>query len=188
MSVQSLDRGLVILDRDGVINHDSEAFIKNEQEWHPIPGSVEAIAALTRAGFTLAVASNQSGIARGLFDQLALDRMHAKMLGLIRDAGGHISRIVVCPHGPDEGCDCRKPKPGMLEQLARHFETSLVGVPVIGDALRDLEAAAAVGARPILVRTGKGRNTEAALPERYAGVPVYDDLAAAARALIAEAA
>ena len=186
MSAGSLGKGLVILDRDGVINHDSAAFIKNETEWRPIPGSVEAIAALTKAGFTLAVASNQSGIARGLFDQRALDRMHEKMLGLVREAGGHISRIVTCPHGPDDACDCRKPKPGMLEQLARHFDTSLAGVPVIGDSLRDLEAAAAVGAMPMLVRTGKGRDTEAALPERFAGVAVYDDLAAAARALIGE--
>ena len=188
MSAESLGKGLVILDRDGVINRDSAAFIKNEAEWQPIPGSIGAIAALSQAGFTLAVASNQSGIARGLFDQSALDRMHAKMLRLVHDAGGRISRIVICPHGPDDACDCRKPKPGMLVQLARHFDTSLDGVPVIGDALRDLEAAAAVGARPILVRTGKGHDTEAALPDRFAGVPVYDDLAAAARALIGEVA
>ena len=171
-----------------MINHDSEAFIKNEDEWRPIPGSLEAIAALTKAGFTLAIASNQSGIARGLFDQAALDAMHAKMLGLVHEAGGHISRIVFCPHGPNEGCDCRKPRPGLLEQLAKHFDTSLAGVPVVGDALRDLEAAAAAGARPVLVRSGKGRKTEAALPERFAGVAVYDDLAAAARALIDEVA
>jgi D-glycero-D-manno-heptose 1,7-bisphosphate phosphatase len=188
MQTENLGKGLVILDRDGVINHDSNAFIKNEDEWRPIPGSLEAIAALTKAGFTLAVASNQSGIARGLFDQDALDAMHSKMLRLVHEAGGHISRIVICPHGPDDGCDCRKPKPGMLLQLARHFDTSLAGVPVIGDALRDLEAAAAVGARPMLVRSGKGRGTEAALPERFSGVPVYDDLTAAARALIDEAA
>lgn len=188
MSGESLGKGLVILDRDGVINHDSADFIKNEDEWRPIPGSLDAIAALTREGFTLAVASNQSGLARGLFDQSVLDAMHAKMLRLVHDAGGHISRVVVCPHGPDDGCDCRKPKPGLLEQLARHFDTSLEGVPVIGDSLRDLQAAAAVGARPILVRSGKGRKTEAALPEAFAGVPVFDDLAAAARALIDEAA
>jgi len=188
MRAESLGKGLVILDRDGVINHDSDAFIKNEDEWRPISGSLEAIAALTGAGFTLAVASNQSGIARGLFDQEALDAMHAKMLGLVHAAGGHISRIVICPHGPDDGCDCRKPEPGMLRQLARHFDTALEDVPVIGDSLRDLEAAAAVGARPILVRSGKGRSTEAALPARFADVPVYDDLAAAARALIDEAA
>lgn len=188
MSAESLGKGLVILDRDGVINHDSAAFIKSEDEWQPIPGSLDAIAALTGAGFTLAVASNQSGIARGLFGQDTLDAMHAKMLSLVHEAGGHISRIVICPHGPDDDCECRKPKPGMLEQLARHFDTSLDGVPVIGDSLRDLEAAAAVGARPILVRSGKGRKTEAELPPRLADVPVYDDLAAAARALIDEAA
>jgi len=188
MSGESLGKGLVILDRDGVINHDSAAFIKNEDEWQPIPGSLDAIAALTKAGFTLAVASNQSGLARGLFDQQALDAMHAKMLRLIHDAGGRISRIVFCPHGPDDACDCRKPKPGLLEQLARHFDTSLEGVAVVGDSLRDLQAAAAVGARPILVRSGKGRETEAALPKQFADVPVYDDLAAAARALIDEAA
>ena len=186
MSGAALGKGLIILDRDGVINHDSENFIKSEDEWQPIPGSLAAIAALTQAGFTLAVASNQSGIARGLFDQRTLDAMHAKMLGLINEAGGHISRIVICPHGPDDGCDCRKPRPGMLQQLAQHFDTSLAGVPVIGDALRDLEAAAAVDARPILVRSGKGERTEAALPERFTGVPVYDDLAEAARVLIDE--
>jgi D-glycero-D-manno-heptose 1,7-bisphosphate phosphatase len=188
MSGADLRKGLIILDRDGVINHDSAAFIKSEDEWWPIPGSLEAIAALTKAGFTLAIASNQSGIARGLFDQAALDAMHAKMLRLVHEAGGRISRIVFCPHGPDDGCDCRKPRPGLLEQLARHFDTSLTGVPVVGDSLRDLEAAAAVGARPILVRSGKGRRTEAALPERFASVAIYDDLAAAARALIDEAA
>lgn len=188
MSGTGLGKGLIILDRDGVINHDSEEFIKSEDEWRPIPGSLEAIAALTQAGFTLAIASNQSGIARGLFDQRTLDAMHAKMLGLVHEAGGHISRIVFCPHGPNEGCDCRKPRPGLLEQLAKHFDTSLAGVPVVGDALRDLEAAAAAGARPVLVRSGKGRKTEAALPERFAGVAVYDDLAAAARALIDEVA
>jgi len=184
MSAARLGRGLIILDRDGVINHDSDAFIKDADEWQPLPGSIEAIAALSGAGFTLAVASNQSGIARGLFDQRALDAMHHKMHALVDAAGGRISNVVICPHGPDDGCDCRKPKPGLLEQLARHFETSLVGVPVIGDSLRDLEAAAAVDARPILVRTGKGARTEDALPERFANVAVYDDLAAAALALL----
>jgi D-glycero-D-manno-heptose 1,7-bisphosphate phosphatase len=187
MNAASLGRGLVILDRDGVINRDSDKFIKNADEWQPLPGSIEAVAALSGGGFTLAVASNQSGIARGLFDQVALDAMHHKMLELIDAAGGRVGKIVICPHGPDDGCDCRKPRPGLLEQLASHFETSLVGVPVIGDSLRDLEAAAAVDAKPILVRTGKGERTEAALPERFANVAVYDDLAAAAHALLAEA-
>jgi D-glycero-D-manno-heptose 1,7-bisphosphate phosphatase len=182
MTATRLGKGLIILDRDGVINHDSDAFIKNADEWRPLPGSIEAIAALSGGGFTLAVASNQSGIA----DQRALDAMHDKMHELVDAAGGRISNIVICPHGPDDGCDCRKPKPGLLEQLAQHFETSLAGVPVIGDSLRDLEAAAAVDARPILVRTGKGTRTEAALPERFANVAVYDDLAAAARALLGE--
>ena len=188
MSGKGLGSGLIILDRDGVINYDSAEFIKSEDEWQPIPGSLEAIASLTDAGFTLAIASNQSGIARGFFDQDTLDAMHAKMLRLVHEAGGRISRIVICPHGPDDDCDCRKPRPGMLEQLADHFDTSLAGVPVIGDALRDLQAAAAVGARPILVRSGKGRKTETELPEQFSHVPVYDDLAAAARALITEGA
>ena len=187
MGDAELGQGLVILDRDGVINRDSEEFIKNTEEWKPLPGSIEAIAALTRAGFTLAVASNQSGIARGLFDQAALDAMHHKMLALVDAAGGRINKIAICPHGPDEGCDCRKPRPGLLEQLADYFETPLAGVPVIGDALRDLEAAAAVGASPILVRSGKGARTENALPERFANIPVYDDLRAAAEELIEEA-
>jgi D-glycero-D-manno-heptose 1,7-bisphosphate phosphatase len=188
MSAERLGKGLIILDRDGVINEDSDAYIKNPDEWRPLPGSLEAIAALSSAGYTLAVASNQSGLARGFFDQRALDAMHRKMHELVDGAGGRISKIVVCPHGPDDGCNCRKPLPGLLEQLANHFETSLAGVPVIGDSLRDLEAAAAVGASPVLVRSGKGSRTEKALPERFAAIPVYDDLAGAARALIEEAA
>ena len=184
MSRNGLGNGLVILDRDGVINHDSDEYIKSADEWQPLPGSIGAIAELSSKGFTVAVASNQSGLARGLFDQVALDDMHQKMLRLVDDAGGRISKIVICPHGPDDGCDCRKPLPGLLEQLGRHFHTDLAGVPVIGDALRDLEAAAAVGAQPILVRTGKGRGTEEALPERFARVPIFDDLAGAARALL----
>ena len=187
MNAASLGRGLVILDRDGVINRDSDAFIKNTAEWRPLPGAIEAIAALSGGGFTLAVATNQSGIARGLFNQGALDAMHHKMIELVDAAGGRINKTVICPHGPDDGCACRKPKPGLLEQLANHFETSLAGVPVIGDSLRDLEAAAAVDAKPILVRTGKGARTEAALPERFANIAVYDDLAAAAHALLGEA-
>jgi len=184
MSAGALGRGLVIVDRDGVINRDSDEYVKSPDEWHPLPGSLEAIAALSDEGFTVAVASNQSGLARGLFDQAALDAMHRKMHELVALCGGRIRKVVICPHGPDDGCRCRKPLPGLLEQLARHFATTLEGVPVIGDSLRDLEAAAAVGAMPILVRSGKGAATEAALPERFRDVPVYDDLAAAADALI----
>jgi D-glycero-D-manno-heptose 1,7-bisphosphate phosphatase len=175
---------LVILDRDGVINRDSAEFVKNVDEFQLLPGSIEAIAALARAGFTVAVASNQSGLARGLLDRNALRAMHRKLRRLVGAAGGRIDRIVVCPHGPDDGCSCRKPRPGLLQRLARHYRTSLEGVPVIGDSLRDLEAARAAGALPILVRTGNGRETERKLPAALRGVPVYDDLAAVVEELI----
>lgn len=175
---------LVILDRDGVINRESRDFVKSADEWIPIPGSIEAIGRLTRAGFVVAVASNQSGLARGLFDAPALDGMHSKLRGLAATEGGVVDRIVFCPHGPDDGCDCRKPKPGLLLQLGRHYSIELAGVPVIGDSLRDLEAALAVGARPVLVRTGNGAQTETRLPEDFGPIEVYDDLAAAADALI----
>lgn len=174
---------LVILDRDGVINRDSAEFVKTLDEWQPLPGSIEAIAALSRAGFTVAVASNQSGLARGLLDRKALRAMHRKLRRLVAAEGGHVDRIVVCPHGPDDGCRCRKPAPGLLEQLSRHYGRSLAGVPVIGDSLRDLEAAAAAGAAPVLVRTGNGARTEVQLPGALRSIPVYDDLAAAAAAL-----
>lgn len=186
MTSDSLGRGLVILDRDGVINRDSDEYVKNPAEWKPLPGSLEAISALSDAGFTVAVASNQSGLARGLFDQAALDAMHQKMHELVALSGGRISKVVICPHGPDDGCHCRKPEPGLLEQLARHFETTLADVPVIGDSLRDLEAADAAGAVPVLVRTGNGAATEASLPTRFRDIAVYDDLAEAAEALIGE--
>ena len=177
---------LVILDRDGVINRDSRDFVKSAREWVPLPGSIDAIAELCHAGFTVAVASNQSGLARGLFDRRALDAMHRKLRRLVSKAGGRVDRIVVCPHGPDAGCDCRKPNAGLLHRLARHYKTSLEGVPVIGDSMRDLQAAAAAGARPILVRTGNGRKTEAALNRRHARAEVFDDLATAATALSRE--
>jgi len=175
----------VILDRDGVINRDSAAFVKNIDEFVPIPGSIDAIAELHRAGFTIAVASNQSGLARGLLDRKALRAMHRKLRRLVAAAGGRIDRIVVCPHGPDDDCSCRKPRTGLLDRLARHYGISLEGTPAIGDSLRDLEAAQAAGAWPILVRTGNGSKTEAALPASLANIDVYDDLASAARALVA---
>lgn len=179
-------RGLVILDRDGVINRDSAEFVKSSAELTPLPGSVDAIVRLSNAGFTVAVASNQSGIARGLFDRAALRAMHLKLRRLVKKRGGRIDRIVVCPHGPDDDCDCRKPRPGLLKRLSRHYGADLDGVPVIGDSLRDLEAAADVGARPILVRTGNGRKTEATLTGALADTEVFDDLAAAAAALLAD--
>ena len=173
-------RELIILDRDGVINRDSKAFVKSAEEWQPLPGSIEAIARLSRAGHTLAVASNQSGLARGLFDRDALDAMHAKFRRLVEEAGGHIDRIVICPHGPDDGCDCRKPRPGLLEQLGQHYGQALDGVIVVGDSLRDLEAAIAVGARPVLVRTGNGTETEKKLSGALKDIDVFDSLADAA--------
>lgn len=174
----------MVLDRDGTINRDSAAYIKSPDEWVALRGSLEAIARLNRAGWTVAVASNQSGLARGLFDEAILERIHAKMLAAVRSAGGAIDHIVYCPHHPDAGCDCRKPAPGLLEQLAAHYDIALAGVPVVGDSRRDLEAARAVGARPILVRTGNGRETEAA---GLAGdAEVYDDLSAVATALAEE--
>lgn len=169
---------LIILDRDGVINEDSDAFIKSPEEWMPIPGSLEAIAQLNRVGFTVAVASNQSGLARGLFDQATLEAMHEKFNKLLAEKGGEVATIKYCPHAPDDGCDCRKPEPGLLHQIANELNSDLKAVPIIGDSLRDLQAAEAVGAQPVLVCTGKGEATLAAgnLPE---GTHVYSDLAAA---------
>ena len=179
-------KGLIILDRDGVINRDSETFVKSAAEWIPLPGSIAAIAALSGAGYTVTIASNQSGLARGLFDQNALQTMHDKLRKLVAAEGGSVDKIVVCPHGPGDGCDCRKPRPGLLLQLADHYDTDLAGVPVIGDSLRDIQAAVAVGARPLLVRTGNGRNTEASLSEELGEIEVFDDLTAATAALVLE--
>ena len=173
-------RGLLILDRDGVINRDSRDFVKSASEWVPLPGSIDAIASLSAAGFTVAVASNQSGLARGLFDRNALRAMHRKLRRQVSARGGYVDRIVVCPHGPDDGCDCRKPKPGLLMRLAHYYGTSLDGVPAVGDSLRDLQAAAAAGATPMLVRTGNGKKVAARLPESLRSVPVFDNLAAVA--------
>jgi len=177
-------RGLLILDRDGVINRDSREFVKNADEWQPITGSIEAIADLSKGGYTVTVASNQSGLARGLFDRSALRAMHRKLRRLVAARGGHIDRIVVCPHGPHDGCGCRKPAPGLLLRLARHYGTSLEGVPAVGDSLRDLEAALGAGARPILVRTGNGTKVAAGLPKKLRSVPVFDNLSAVADELL----
>ncbi len=179
-------KGLIILDRDGVINRDSKTFVKSAAEWLPLPGSIAAIARLSRAGFTVTIASNQSGLARGLFDRAALLAMHRKLRKLVAAEGGAVARIVVCPHGPDDACACRKPNPGLLLRLARHYDTELAGVPVIGDSLRDMQAALAVGARLILVRTGNGVDTESSIPADYGKMEIFDDLAAATTALIQE--
>lgn len=178
--------GLVILDRDGVINRDSEAFVKTPDEWEPIEGSLKAIADLSSAGFEIAVASNQSGVGRKIIDRPALEAIHNKMRRLVREAGGDIGKIVYCPHHPEDGCDCRKPAAGLLRDLSRLYGVSLERVPVIGDSLRDIDAAVAAEARPILVLTGNGQKTEAELNEQGRTVETFVDLAAAANALIAE--
>jgi D-glycero-D-manno-heptose 1,7-bisphosphate phosphatase len=173
---------LVVLDRDGTINHDSDQYIKSPAEWKPIPGSLEAIARLTQADWRVVVATNQSGIARGLFDMATLNAIHAEMHRAVAQAGGRIEAIFFCPHAADSNCECRKPKPGMLREIAARLNVGTAGVPVIGDALRDLEAAAAVGAKPCLVLTGKGAKTRAAggLPP---GTEIHADLAAIAARL-----
>lgn len=167
---------LVILDRDGTINVDSDQYIKSPAEWRPIPGSLEAIARLTQAGYRLVVATNQSGIARGLFDVATLNAIHDAMHRAVAQAGGRIEAVFFCPHAADSDCACRKPKPGMLLEIGRRFNVALEEVDMVGDALRDLQAAEAAGARPVLVLTGKGRATQDAggLP---AATRVFSDLA-----------
>ncbi|MBS1216890.1 MAG: D-glycero-beta-D-manno-heptose,7-bisphosphate 7-phosphatase [Proteobacteria bacterium] len=174
---------LIILDRDGVINHDSASYIKSPDEWKPIAGSLEAIALLNQAGYRVLVATNQSGIGRGLFDMATLNAIHDKMHRALGLVGGRIDGIFYCPHAQDDGCNCRKPKTGLFEEIAHRFSVSLEGVPVIGDALRDLQAAASVGAQPILVLTGKGMKTrkDGNLPE---GTTVHANLAAAVQSLL----
>ena len=174
---------LIILDRDGVINQDSDQFIKTVDEFIPLPGSLEAIACLNQAGFTVAIATNQSGISRGYYDVATLEAMHTKLFNLLAPLNGHIDYIAYCPHGPNDSCLCRKPLPGMYQKIAEHFKTTLKDVPVIGDSMRDLEAAIAVNARPILVRTGKGERTllKNTLNDN---IPIYDNLKQAVNSLI----
>ena len=175
---------LIVLDRDGVINVDSEQFIKSPDEWKPIPGSLEAIARLNESGWRVVVASNQSGVGRGLFDMDTLNAINEKMTKAIGQAGGRLDAIFFCPHSADSTCDCRKPRPGMFVQIAERFNVDMRGVPVVGDSLRDLQAGVAVGCQPYLVLTGKGAKTQAdpALP---AGTFVFPDLAAVAAQLSA---
>ncbi len=175
---------LIILDRDGVINIDSVQFIKSPDEWKPIPGSLEAIARLTREGWRVVVATNQSGLARGLFEMATLNAIHAKMHKAVTQAGGRIEAVFYCPHAADMECECRKPRTGMFNEIATRYGRDLSNVPAIGDSLRDLQAAASVGARPFLVRTGKGEKTLMAggLPEN---TPVFADLSEAVDHLLA---
>ncbi len=177
---------IIILDRDGVINQDSDDFIKSPDEWVAIDGSLEAISRLSNAGYAVYVLSNQSGIARGLFSLMTLESIHEKMIQQVENNNGKISGIYFCPHGPKDHCDCRKPLAGLYEQLAADLgfasHTLFKNVPSIGDSIRDLEAATVVGATPILVQTGKGRQSQLTLqetPEHHLyGVNQYVDLAA----------
>lgn len=176
---------LVVLDRDGVINYDSVHFIKNTNEWIPIPGSLEAIALLNQNGYRVAIATNQSGISRGLFDMVTLNAIHDKMHRALGQLGGRIDAMFYCPHAAENHCSCRKPKPGMMEEIGKRFGMDMKNVPMVGDALRDLQAGAVLGMQPILVRTGKGESTLATgdLPE---GTLVFADLAEAVQHIIAK--
>lgn len=176
---------LIILDRDGVINFESEKFIKSPEEWIPIPGSLEAIAKLNQAGFIVVVATNQSGIGRGLFTEATLHAIHAKMQSELKKLNGHIDNIFYCPHLPTDNCECRKPKAGLFHQISATYQIALQNVPAIGDSLRDIQAAQTATCRAILVCTGNGKNvlTESTLPMN---ISVYKDLAAATDALIKE--
>ena len=173
---------LIILDRDGVINHDSDAYIKSADEWRPIAGSLEAIARLTQSGYRIAVATNQAGVARGLLDLSILGQIHSKMQAAVSDAGGHIDAIFFCPHSPDAGCDCRKPKPGLLLEIFSRFGVKAEQTFMVGDSLRDLEAAYSAGCKPILVKTGNGQKAfnNGSLPP---GTLVHDSLASVAAEL-----
>ena len=179
---------LVILDRDGTINEDRDDFVKSPEEWLPLPGALEAIARLNHAGWHTVVATNQSGIGRGTFDMATLNAMHVKMNQLLAKQGGRIDAVFFCPHGPAEACDCRKPLPGLFTQIGERFGVDLADVPVVGDSLRDLQAGAAVGCPPHLVRTGKAARLDegqlAAICSQVPGTQVHDDLAAFAESLI----
>ena len=168
----------IILDRDGVINYDSDKYIKSADEWEPILGSLEAIARLNQAGYRVVIITNQSGIARGLYTLNDLNQIHNKMYKLLSEVGGTIEAIFFCPHNEKENCRCRKPCPGLFHEFVERVGTSLVNVPAVGDSLRDLQAASAAGAQPILVRTGNGVRTLNGDMDGLEDVLVYDDLAA----------
>ena len=181
---------LIVLDRDGVINEESDAYIRSLDQWQPIPGSIEAIAALSKAGYTVAVATNQSGVGRGFFGLDELEAIHAALCRRVEELKGTIAGIFYCPHLPDEGCRCRKPATGLLDAMAAELGLSPRGAFFIGDSLKDLQAARSYGCRPVLVKTGKGAATLRALLSgeapliNAASIPVYDDLAAAAREIL----
>jgi len=175
-----MTKPLIILDRDGVLNEDSDAYVKSVDEWIPLAGSAAAVGKLCQAGFQVAIATNQSGLARGYFQPSDLDAMHEKMTALATAEGGEFAHIAWCPHGPDDHCDCRKPLPGLIHQIEQALDVSAAGAWMVGDSIRDLEAGAAAGCKVALVRTGKGIKSEPKLTqhEQLSDAPVFDDLAA----------
>lgn len=177
---------LVILDRDGVINYDSPNYIRSPEEWNPIPGSLEAIAKLTQAGYQVVVATNQSGVGRGYYNQQTLDHIHKKMQTLTSKLNGRIDGVFACPHKPDDNCECRKPKPGLFDKIAKHFQINLHQTPAIGDSLRDLSAAKTANCIPILVLTGNGKKTLEKLPPELKDIATYNTLADAVDALLSD--
>jgi D-glycero-D-manno-heptose 1,7-bisphosphate phosphatase len=166
---------ILVLDRDGVINYDSDYYIKSPEEWIPIPGSIEAIARLTKRGVKIVVVTNQSGVNRGLYSEAMLTKIHEKMLNMIEAAGGKIEKIYYCPHRPEEKCYCRKPNPGMLEEVMRDFNSTKEELVYVGDSEKDYEAAKAAGCNFVLVRTSNGKQTEKALKDK-AKIKVFDNL------------
>ena len=174
---------MIILDRDGVINQDSDQFIKSPEEWIPIPGSLEAIARLNQSGWRVVLASNQSGVGRGLFGMDTLNAINAKMVESLAQVGGRLDAIFFCPHAADSTCDCRKPKPGLYKQIESRFNVDLTGVPMVGDSLRDLQAGLAVGCQTYLVLTGKGERTRED-PDLPPDTLIFPDLSAVADALL----
>ena len=181
MTKNRFDETLIILDRDGVINERVPGYVKTPEEWVPIAGSIEAMVDLYQHGYRLVIASNQSGIGRGVMGVEDLRKVHEKMESLLRENQTHIDGLFFCPHAPKDHCECRKPKPGMLNSIAQRMHRNLKGVVFVGDSITDVEAANAAGATPVIVRTGLGRKTEEEAPKN---VPVYDDLAAVARDLL----
>lgn len=176
----------VILDRDGVINVDSPDYIRTPEQWQPIPGSIAAIAALSRAGFEIIVATNQSGLGRGLFGLDELEAMHRKLCAAVEERGGRIGGIFYCPHRPEEGCACRKPATGLLDAAEREYGCSLAGSVLVGDSMRDIELARAKACMPVLVLTGSGIETSSRLGAQDTDVRVFNDLAAAAVTILHE--
>ncbi len=179
-----MQQAYILIDRDGVINHDSDDYIKSAEEWHPIEGSLEAIALFNQQGYKVIVITNQSGISRGYYDQTTLDEIHQKMQHLAASEGGKIDDIYICPHGPEDGCNCRKPAPGLLLQFAEQHQVNLAEIYFIGDKLSDIQAATDAGAKPLLVKTGKGEKTLQNNPNL--NIPVFNNLYDAAKFIIKE--